>query len=129
MCADLEAEMGDLEPGEISELLASLGLTEPGLAALIRAAYRALSLLTFYTVVGAEMRAWPLRAGARAPEAAGHIHTDMERGFIRAEVVPADALLSAGGLNQARERGLVRLEGRDYVVQEGDIIHFRFQQT
>jgi hypothetical protein len=129
MCADLEAEMGDLEPEERSELLASLGLTEPGLAALIRAAYRALSLLTFYTVVGAEMRAWPLRAGERAPEAAGHIHTDMERGFIRAEVVPADALLSAGGMNQARERGLVRLEGRDYVVQEGDVIHFRFTQA
>lgn len=126
MCADLEAEMEALEPAERAELLGSLGLAEPGGAALIRAAYRALGLITFYTVVGAEMRAWPLKEGARAPEAAGKIHTDMERGFIRAEVVGAEALLAAGGMAEARERGLIRLEGRDYVVADGDVVHFRF---
>jgi GTP-binding protein YchF len=126
MCGDLEAEMVDLEPAERQELLASLGFQEPGLNVLIRQTYRLLGLVTFYTVVGAEMRAWPLRSGSRAPEAAGLIHSDMERGFIRAEVVSADSLLSAGSMAAARERGAVRIEGKDYVVADGDVIHFRF---
>jgi GTP-binding protein YchF len=126
MCADLEAEMEGLEPDEREELLESLGLSEPGLNRLLREAYRLLGLITFYTIVGAEMRAWPLRAGTKAPEAAGLIHSDMERGFIRAEVVAADSLLEAGGMAAAREHGAVRVEGRDYVVADGDVIHFRF---
>jgi hypothetical protein len=126
MCGDLEAEMEGLEPAEQAELLASLGFEEPGAARLIREAYGLLGLITFYTVVGAEMRAWPLRRGARAPEAAGLIHTDMERGFIRAEVVAATSLLAAGGLAEARERGLLRLEGKEYVVADGDVMQVRF---
>ena len=127
ICAELEAELASWPPEEAEAYRAELGLTEPGLNRLIAAGYRLLNLITFFTVTGKkETRAWPLVRGRTAWEAAGLIHTDMQRGFIRAEVIPWDTLLKAGGMVAAREAGLVRLEGRDYVVQDGDVIHFRF---
>jgi len=127
MCGDLEAEMEALEPAERAELIRSLGMTEPGLNALIRESYGLLGLVTFYTVVGAQMRAWAVRKGTLAPSAAGVIHTDMERGFIRAEVVHARDLLRAGSMAHAKEQGLVRLEGKDYALEDGDVVTFRFK--
>ncbi len=124
--ARLEAELAELPEGEARELLKAYGLGESGLARLARAGYRALGLLTFFTAGEKEVRAWTVRRGTRAPEAAGAIHSDMERGFIRAEVIPWDLLVEAGGWARARERGWVRLEGREYEVQDGDVIHILF---
>lgn len=127
LCAQLEAELVDWPPEEAAEYRAELGLQASGLEQLIRAGYRLLDLITFFTATGTKVvRAWTLRRGETAYAAAGKIHTDMQRGFIRAEVVSYEALMEAGDLNQARERGVVHLEGRDYVVQDGDIIHIRF---
>jgi GTP-binding protein YchF len=124
-CA-LEAELAQLPEADRAEFLASLGLTEPGLNRVIRAAYKLLGLKTFYTAGPKEVRAWTVRRDAKAPEAAGAIHTDFERGFIRAEVIGYDPFVARRGEQGAREAGELRLEGKDYLVKEGDVIHFRF---
>jgi GTP-binding protein YchF len=121
-----EAEIAELPVEEQGEFLAELGLDEPGLHKVIRAAYRALGLSTFFTVNEKEARAWTFRTGALAPQAAGQIHTDFERGFIRAEVVSYTDYVACNGEAGAKQAGKWRLEGKDYVVQEGDIILFRF---
>jgi len=124
-CA-LEAELAQLNENDRAEFLASLGLKEPGLNRVIRAAYKLLGLKTFYTAGPKECRAWTVRRDAMAPEAAGAIHTDFERGFIRAEVIGYDQFIARRGEAAARDAGELRLEGKTYVVQEGDVIHFRF---
>jgi hypothetical protein len=126
ICAAIEAELAQLPEAERAEFLASLGVDEPGLNRVIRAAYRLLGLKTFYTAGPKEVRAWAVRRDATAPEAAGVIHSDFERGFIRAEVIGYDQFIARGGEQGAREAGELRLEGKNYVVQEGDVIHFRF---
>jgi GTP-binding protein YchF len=126
VCAAIEAEIAQLEEAERSEFLADLGLKEPGLNRVIRAAYRLLGLQTFFTAGPKEVRAWTVRIGASAPQAAGVIHTDFERGFIRAEVIAFPDYLAAKGEAGARDAGKLRLEGKEYVVQEGDVIYFRF---
>ncbi|MDQ7819082.1 MAG: redox-regulated ATPase YchF [Armatimonadota bacterium] len=126
LSARLEMEAAALAADEAAQVLAAYGVTEPGLQQLVRVAYRLLGLVTFFTTASHEVRAWPVPAGTTAPQAAGRIHSDMERGFIRAEVVGWDELVAAGSLPAARERGLVRLEGRSYVVRDGDVILFRF---
>ncbi|MGH7699949.1 MAG: redox-regulated ATPase YchF [Gemmatimonadales bacterium] len=124
--AKLEAELADLEPGERAEYLTSAGVAEPGLDRLIHAGYRLLGLQTFFTVGENEVRAWTVRRGATAYEAAGEIHSDFQRGFIRAETVEWETFVRAGSYKAAREQGLVRSEGRDYVVKDGDVLLFRF---
>jgi ribosome-binding ATPase len=124
--AAIEAETAEMEPAEARALLEEFGVTEPGLDAVIAAGYRALDLITFLTTGEDETRAWELRRGARAAEAAGAIHTDLERGFIRAEVVAYEELVEAGSMESAKAKGLLRVEGRDYVVREGDVVHVRF---
>jgi len=126
ICGDLEAEMMDLPEEDRKDFLEDLGLEESGLEKLIRAGYSLLGLITFYTTVGPELRAWTIPSGTKAPEAAGKIHSDMERGFIRAEVVHYDDFIGAGSMAAAREKGLVHSEGREYSVQDGDIVLFRF---
>ena len=126
VCAAIEAEIAQLDEAERSEFLAALGLTEPGLSRVIRAAYRLLGLQTFFTAGPKEVRAWTVRTGATAPQAAGVIHTDFERGFIRAEVIAFADYLAGKGEAGARDAGKLRLEGKDYIVQEGDVMHFRF---
>ena len=126
ICAAIEAELTALDPGEQREFLADLGLEEPGLGRFVRAGYDLLGLRTFFSADTKEARAWTVRAGATAPEGAGRIHTDFERGFIRAEVVTYDDFVAHGGEQGAREAGRWRLEGRDYVIAEGDVIRFRF---
>ena len=126
LCGKMEAEIAELPEAERVEFLRSLGLSEPGLDRLVHAGYRALGLITFFTVGEDECRAWTVRRGARAPQAAGVIHTDFERGFIKAEVMRLEDLLRAGGENAVREKGLLRIEGKDYVVQDGDVMHFKF---
>lgn len=124
--AKIEAELADLPDRDRHEFLASLGVESTGLERLIRAGYHLLGLRTFFTIGDNEARAWTIHAGDTAPMAAGTIHTDFERGFIRAETVSFDDFVSSGGIKEAREHGLVRSEGRDYVVCDGDIILFRF---
>ena len=124
--AALEAETAGMAEDEARALLEGFGVAEPGLERVIRACYRALDLVTFLTTGPDETRAWEIRRGAKAPEAAGAIHSDLERGFIRAEVVAFDDLVAAGGWDAAKRRGLIRVEGRDYEVREGDVIHVRF---
>ncbi|GAB4184204.1 MAG: redox-regulated ATPase YchF [Wenzhouxiangellaceae bacterium] len=124
--AAIEAELATLDEAEQQEFLADLGLSEPGLNRLIRAGYNLLDLLTFFTAGPKEVRAWTVRQGAAAPEAAGRIHTDFERGFIRAEVTAFDDFIRYSGESGAKEAGKLRLEGRDYLVKEGDVMHFRF---
>jgi GTP-binding protein YchF len=127
VCAQLEADLADWDPEEAAAYRSELGLKASGLEVLISAAYSTLQLITFFTTTGGhEVRAWPIRAGTTALHAAGHVHSDMERGFIRAEVLHFSDLDRAGSIALARERGLVRVEGRDYVVQDGDVCHFRF---
>ena len=127
LCAQVEADLAEWDPAEAAEYRAELGLEAPGLERLIHAGYRLLDLLTFFTATGTNVvRAWTLRRGQTAYDAAGKIHTDMQRGFIRAEVVSYDDLMTAGDFAAARERGLLRLEGRDYVIQDGDVVHIRF---
>jgi GTP-binding protein YchF len=127
ICAQLEADLADWDPDEAAEYRAELGVDEPGLDRLIHAGYRLLDLITFFTATGTNVvRAWTLRRGQTVLEAAGKIHTDMQKGFIRAEVVSYPDLLAAGDFTKARERGVVRLEGRDCLVQDGDVIHIRF---
>jgi len=124
--AALEAELAQLAEAERAEFLSSLGLSEPGLNRVIRSAYRLLGLKTFYTAGEKEVRAWTVKHDATAPQAAGAIHTDFERGFIRAEVIGYDQYIQRRGEHGAREAGELRLEGKTYVVQEGDVVHFRF---
>ncbi|MFS8860347.1 redox-regulated ATPase YchF [Synechococcus sp. H60.4] len=124
--AQVEAELVELPPAERQAYLDSLGVKEGGLKSLIRATYELLGLRTYFTSGPKETHAWTIPAGATAPQAAGVIHSDFERGFIRAETIAYEDLVAAGSLSAARERGLVRSEGKDYVVQEGDVMHFRF---
>ncbi len=128
VCAQVEMELAELDPAEAAEYRADLlGEHEGGLERVVAASYRLLDLVTFFTATGEKVcRAWTVRRGTKAPQAAGKVHTDMERGFIRAEVVAFADLDAAGSFAALRERGLLRLEGRDYVVQDGDVIHFRF---
>jgi GTP-binding protein YchF len=127
LCAQTEMELLEWPADEAAAYLADLGCEETGLQRLVRAGYRMLDLITFFTATGNKsVNAWALRAGTTAPKAAGQVHSDMERGFIRAEVVAFDALQEFGSFPAAREHGQLRVEGRDYVVQDGDIVHFRF---
>jgi ribosome-binding ATPase len=124
--AKIESEVAMLGPGDQQDYLAALGLSEPGLNRVIRAGYGLLGLITYFTVGPKEARAWTVTKGTRAPEAAGVIHTDFERGFIRAETIAYDDYVRLGGEAGARDAGRLRLEGRDYVVADGDVMHFRF---
>jgi ribosome-binding ATPase YchF (GTP1/OBG family) len=124
--AEMEAETSDMAPEEASALLAEFAVTEPGVERVVVACYRALDLITFLTFNEQEARAWEVPRGATAPEAAGVIHSDLQRGFIRAEVVSFDELVAAGGWDAARARGSMRVEGKEYVVREGDVIRVRF---
>lgn len=126
VCAGIEAELAGLDDEERAEFLADLGESESGLARLIHAGYGLLGLQTFFTAGPKEVRAWTVRRGATAPQAAGRIHTDFERGFIRAQVIAFDDYVACGGEQGAKEAGKLRMEGKDYVVQEGDVILFRF---
>ncbi len=126
ICAALEAEIAQLDDDEKQEFLADLGLEEPGLDRVVHAAYRLLNLQTFFTAGVKEVRAWTIPVGAIAPQAAGVIHTDFEKGFIRAEVIAYDDFLVYGGEQSAKEAGKWRLEGKEYIVQDGDVVHFRF---
>ncbi len=126
ICARLEEEISELEEDERREFLTEMGLEEAGLEKLIRASYHLLGLISFLTTGPDETRAWTITRGMKAPQAAGKIHTDFERGFIRAEVVAYDDLVNCGGMLQAKEKGLVRSEGKEYVVKDGDVILFRF---
>ncbi len=124
--AKTEAELVELSPEDAAELLAELGLGEPGLAQLARAGFAALGLSTFLTAGPKEARAWTIPVGATAPEAAGVIHTDFQRGFIKAEIVSFDDLMAAGSIAAARAAGRARIEGKDYVMRDGDVVEFRF---
>jgi len=124
--AAIEAEVAEMDAAEARALLEEFGVTEPGLETVIAACYRALDLITFLTTGEDETRAWEVRRGAKAPEAAGVIHTDLERGFIRAEVISYDELVAIGSMDAAKAAGKLRVEGKDYVVREGDILHVRF---
>ena len=126
ICSAIESELAELDPAEKLEFLGELGLDEAGLDRLIRAAYHLLGLLTFFTTGEKESRAWTARRGSTAPQAAGVIHSDFERGFIRAETVAYDDYLEAGSWKEARDRGLLRSEGKEYVVHDADIMLFRF---
>ncbi|MDT8321898.1 MAG: redox-regulated ATPase YchF [Xanthomonadales bacterium] len=126
VCADIEAEIAMLEPADRYEFLNELGMQESGLDRVVCAGYALLDLLTFFTVGKREVRAWTIQSGSTAAQAAGRIHTDFERGFIRAEVIAYGDFVSLGGEQGAREAGKLRLEGKSYVVCEGDVMHFRF---
>ncbi|MDG4553328.1 MAG: redox-regulated ATPase YchF [Candidatus Competibacter sp.] len=126
VCAAIEAELAELDDADKAEFLADYGLSEPGLDRVIHAAYKLLGLETYFTAGPKEVRAWTIRAGATAPRAAGAIHSDFEHGFIRAEVIAYADYVACRGESGAREAGKWRLEGKDYIVQEGDVMHFRF---
>jgi GTP-binding protein YchF len=126
VCAAIEAELAALDDEDKGEFLAEMGLDEPGLDRVVRAGYHLLHLQTYFTAGPKEVRAWTVPVGATAPQAAGVIHTDFERGFIRAEVVAFDDFVACKGEHGAKDAGKLRLEGKDYVVQDGDVIHFRF---
>ena len=126
ICAALEAQIAELEPADRPEFLASAGLTEPGLHKVIRTGFELLGLITFLTAGKQEVRAWTVKRGARAPQAAGVIHTDFEKGFIKAEVIWWEDFVKLGGEAKAREAGKLAIEGKEYVVRDGDVMHFRF---
>ena len=126
ICAAIEAEIAQLDDADKTDFLADLGLDEPGLNRVIRCGYRLLGLQTYFTAGPKEVRAWTTRIGATAPKAAAEIHTDFERGFIRAEVISYDDFVAHKGEHGAKEAGRLRLEGKDYIVHEGDVMHFRF---
>ncbi len=126
VCAKLESEIAELEDDEKSEFFRDLGIDESGLDKLIKASYHLLDLISFLTAGPQEVRAWTIKRGSKAPQAAGKIHSDFERGFIRAEIVAYDDLIACGTMAAAKERGLVRSEGKDYIVKDGDVILFRF---
>jgi GTP-binding protein YchF len=124
--AAIEAEIATMEEADRAEFLADLGLSETGLTRVIRAGYDLLHLITFFTVGPKEARAWTVEKGGRAPQAAGEIHTDFERGFIRAETIAYDDYIALNGESGARDAGKLRQEGKEYVVQDGDVLHFKF---
>ena len=126
ICAQLEADLVALPPEERLDYLKSLNVSTSGVDQLIKSAYHLLGLMSFLTAGEKEVRAWTIPQGTRAQTAAGTIHSDIERGFIRAEIVSYDELIAAGSYATAREKGLLRLEGKDYIMQEGDVAHFRF---
>ena len=126
VCAEIEQEIAELDDDEKSMFLEELGLKESGLEKLIKASYSLLGLISYLTAGEPEVRAWTIKKGTKAPQAAGKIHSDFERGFIRAEIVSYDDLMACGTYNAAKEKGLIRLEGKDYVVKDGDIMLFRF---
>ena len=126
ICASIEAEIAELDDDERAMFLEDLGVSEAGLDKLISASYRTLGLMSFLTAGEDETRAWTIKIGTKAPQAAGKIHSDFERGFIKAEVVNYKVLLELGSLAAAREKGLVGIEGKEYVVKDGDVILFRF---
>jgi GTP-binding protein YchF len=126
ICGDLEAELAELKEEEREEFRRELGLKGSSLERLIQVGYEILGLVTFYTTVSSELRAWTVSKETPAPKAAGKIHSDMERGFIRAEVIPYSDFMTCGSEHSAREKGLLRSEGKDYLIQDGDIVHFRF---
>uniref|UniRef100_A0A7C5Z1U7 Ribosome-binding ATPase YchF n=1 Tax=Caldicellulosiruptor owensensis TaxID=55205 RepID=A0A7C5Z1U7_9FIRM len=126
ICAKIEEEIAALPDEEKKEFLKELGIEKSGLDNLIQAGYRLLGLISFLTAGEKEVRAWTIKKGTKAPQAAGKIHSDFEKGFIRAEVVPFEVLVECGGFAQAKEKGLVRSEGKDYVMQDGDVVIFRF---
>jgi GTP-binding protein YchF len=126
VCAQIEQEIAELEEDEKKMFLEDLGLSESGLEKLIKASYSLLGLISYLTAGEPEVRAWTIKKGTKAPQAAGKIHSDFERGFIRAEIVSYDDLMECGTYAAAKDKGLVRLEGKEYVVQDGDIILFRF---
>jgi GTP-binding protein YchF len=126
ICGRIEAEISELDGEEKQAFLAEMGLKESGLDRLIRSGYELLGLITYFTAGVKEVRAWTITRGTKAPQAAGVIHSDFEKGFIRAEVIAYDDYIAAGGEAGAKEKGLMRLEGKEYVVQDGDVMHFRF---
>jgi ribosome-binding ATPase YchF (GTP1/OBG family) len=126
LCARLEAELAQLEPAEAVEMRASYGLKERGADRVVGFSYGLMGLISFFTVVSGEVRAWPVAAGTEAVKAAGKIHTDMERGFIRAEVISFADLMRCGGMAEAKRHGVLRMEGKTYTVQDGDVITFLF---
>jgi len=126
ICASVEAEIADLSDEDKEVFLADMGMTEPGLDRLIRAAFKLLGLQTYFTAGVKEVRAWTVAVGATGPQAAGVIHTDFERGFIRAEVIAYDDFIACKGESGAKEKGKMRLEGKEYIVKDGDVMHFRF---
>ena len=126
LSAPVEAEVADLEPADRAAFVEALGLGAPALDRFIRAAYGLLDLISFFTAAPVEVRAWTIRRGTTAKRAAGRVHSDMERGFIRAEVIPYDAFVRHGSEQAVREAGQLRVEGRNYVVADGDILHIRF---
>jgi len=126
ICGDMEAEIAQLPENERRDFLDDLGIEESGLSRLITAGYGLLDLITFYTTAGKELRAWTVESGTAASQAAGRIHSDMQRGFIRAEILGYDDFTTVTGMAEAKERGLVRIEGKDYLLSDGDIVFFRF---
>ena len=126
ICAQLEADIAGMEPDEKELFLSELGLEQGGLDRLIQKSYHLLGLISYLTAGTPEVRAWTITRGTKAPQAAGKIHTDFERGFIRAEVIPYEQLIETGSLSAAKEKGLVRSEGKEYVMQDGDVVLFRF---
>ena len=126
ICAKIEAELSELDPEDAADYLESLGLEQPGLDVLAQAAYKLLGLQSFFTAGEMEVKAWTVRQGATAPQAAGVIHTDFERGFIKAEVIGYDDYIELGGEQGAKAAGKLRIEGKDYVMADGDVVHFRF---
>ncbi len=126
VCARLEEELSTLEDDEKMELLEEYGLNESGLDKLIHASYKLLGLMSYLTAGPQEIRAWTIHIGTKAPAAAGKIHSDIERGFIRAEIVSFDKLVECGSEAAAKEKGLYRLEGKEYIMQDGDVVNFRF---
>ncbi len=126
LCVKIEEELASLEKQEQKEMLEALGLEESGLDKVIKASYDLLGLMSFLTAGEPEVRAWTIKKGTKAPEAAGKIHTDIQRGFIRAEIVSYNDLIKEGSMNAVKEKGLMRLEGKDYIMQDGDVVLFRF---
>ena len=126
LCAKIEEELTKLDKDEREMFKEELGIKESGLDKLVKASYSLLGLMSYLTAGETEVRAWTIKKGTKAPQAAGKIHTDFERGFIKAEVVSYDDLIESGSLLQAKEKGKVRIEGKDYVVQDGDVMLFRF---
>jgi len=126
VCAAIEMELVELDEQDKADFLAEMGQDEPGLNRVVRAGYKLLGLQTYFTAGVKEVRAWTVKVGATAPQAAGVIHTDFERGFIRAEVTSYDDFIGCGGEHGAKDAGKLRLEGKDYIVQDGDVVHFRF---
>ena len=126
VCAQIEQEIAELDDDEKAMFLEDLGLSESGLEKLIKASYRILGLISYLTAGPIESKAWTITAGTKAPQAAGKIHSDFERGFIKADVISYDDLVACGSMSAARDKGLVRSEGKEYVMQDGDVVLFKF---